>query len=264
MNNHEIIEFYKCGNSLAATSRKAKISIYKIKKILQKDGVEIRKRYQQAALENIKRSKSIRHYFFRELNLLNSYYLGFLSATARISKSRNLIKITLLGIEKDFLKEFKIHLATESEVKIFTTRHGLEFCELSFSSLEIKRDLLLHSGTMQHIPDDLKLAFIKGYYDAEGGIEFSTCQLNLFSEKIDLLNEIRDFLKAGNIQKIRKEYLLRFSDVDSYRILNDLYNLNGKTPYIPRKKEKFEKAISIRIQNSPRVKDSANADEKVR
>jgi hypothetical protein len=275
MNNHEIIEFYECGNSLAATSRKAKLSIYKIKKILQKNGIETRTRHQQAILENMRRAKPVNHFFFKTLNLVNSYYLGFLAADGYVSEKNNLIKIGLSSVDREFLLNFRKMISAEQEVIDHITNKGFAISELRFSSLEIKRTLISHSivpnktkigVSMKTIPDEFKLAFIKGYFDGDGCFTFNPktkqCQLKITSKTKGILDEIQSFLGKGKIYSYNNIFSFECSTRATIEIMNSFYLLD--TPELERKKEKFEKAISIRIQNSPRVKDSANADEKVR
>lgn len=275
MNNHEIIEFYKCGNSLAATSRKAKLSVYRIKKLLQKNEVEIRTRHQQAVLENMRRAKPVNHFFFKTLNLVNSYYLGFLAADGYISKERNLISIGLSSVDREFLVEFRKIISAEQEVVDHITNKGFAVSELRFSSLEIKRDLISHSivpnktnigVSMKTIPDEFKLAFIKGYFDGDGCFTFNPktkqCHLKITSKTRGILDEIQSFLGKGKVYSYNDVFSFECSTIPTIEIMNEFYLLD--TPTLERKKEKFEKAISIRIKNSPRVKDSANADEKVR
>ena len=43
--------------------------------------------------------------------------------------------------------------------------------------------------------------------------------------------------------------------------MNDFYSLN--TPYLSRKKNKYDEALKYRIQINPRAKDTSKEDEKV-
>ena len=182
MNDQEIIEKYEAGSSLASLSRQSNLSVYKIKKILQKNNIYIRTRFEQTVLTNMERGKKINHNYFDVLDNEKVYYLGFLAADGCVRPNRNEIKIGLSSIDKEWLENFRNKLESEREIYDYTTSKGFKVSELKFSSLKIKTELAKYSIipnktdlgiSMNNIPDEYKLAFIKGYFDGDGSFVFN-------------------------------------------------------------------------------------------
>ncbi len=272
MNNQEIIKAYEDGASLASLSRKTGLSTYKIKKILQNNSIKIRTRFEQTVFTNMQRGKKINHNYFDVLNNEKAYYLGFLAADGCVRPNRNEIKIGLSSIDREWLEEFKLKLDSEREIEDYITNKGFAVSELKFSSLKIKTELAKYSIvpnktylgiTMKAIPDKYKLAFIKGYFDGDGSFVFNKntkqCSLKITSHTKEILEEISYFFRAGNIYSHGKDFELDFSTNPTLKIMKLFYDLD--TPCLKRKKEKYLKALKIRIEIDPRAKDASKEDE---
>lgn len=261
MNTTEkIIELYQKGASMASLSRKYKLSQYRIKKILKENGIQIRSRVEQLVLENIKRAKKINHYYFDELTQENVYYLGFIAADGTVRKNNNEIKIALSKIDYDFLKQFKEKIQTDCKIGEYTTSNGFECVSLAFSSVNIKNQLAKYSIvpnktylgiTMENIPNEFKLAFIKGFFDGDGCFTYNKntkqCMIKIASHKRDILDEINDFFEnKGHVYLASNynNYNLEFSTLPSLEIMRQFYNLN--TPCLERKKEKYLSYLELR------------------
>lgn len=277
MNANDIdkaIDFYNQGNSMNATCRKFKTTNSTLKKIFINKNIYIRNQKEQLILENKKRAKQINHNYFSDLDYVKCYYLGFLAADGCIRKDRNEIKICLSSIDKDFLEEFKNNLNSETEIKTYITNNGFECCELRFSSLQIKLDLAQYcivvnktkkGITMKNIPENFKLAFIKGYFDGDGCIVVNNntkqIKISFTSHTIGILEEIKNYFNNGNIYLTQNgNYSLEFSTFPSLNILQKFYDLN--TPCLLRKYNKYLNALNIR-NNIPRDKNSSVEDEKL-
>lgn len=260
MNDQDIIKEYANGASLAELSRKSKMSVYKIKQLLNKNNITIRSRFEQAVYTNMSRGKKINHNYFDKLNNEKSYYLGFLAADGCVRPNRNEIKIGLSSIDRKWLEEFRNKLQSERTIKDYTTSKGFQVSELLFSSLKIKTELAKYSIipnktyigiTMKNIPNEYKLAFIKGYFDGDGSFSYNKntkqCKIQIVSNTKGILKEINDFLNnQGNIYSHNKNnYSLEFSTLPSLNIMKQFYDLD--TPYLERKKEKYQEALLIRI-----------------
>lgn len=272
MNNQEIIKAYEEGASLASLSRQTGLSTYKIKKILQDNSIKIRTRFEQTILTNMSRGKQINHNYFNDLNDEKTYYLGFLAADGCVRPNRNEIKIGLSSIDREWLEEFKLKLNSEREIEDYITSKGFAVSELKFSSLKIKTELAKYSIvpnktylgiTMKGIPNEYKLAFIKGYFDGDGCFVFNKntkqCSLKITSHAKEILEEISDFFKAGNIYSYGENFELDFSTNSALKIMKSFYDLD--TPCLKRKKEKYLEALKIRIEIDPRAKDASKEDE---
>lgn len=258
MSNQEIIQLYEEGKSLNTLSLKSGLSTYKIKKILTENNIHIRTRSEQTVFTNMERGKKINHNYFDILNNENCYYLGFLAADGCVRPNRNEIKIGLSSIDREWLEEFREKLQSERTIKDYITSKGFAVSELLFSSLKIKNELSKYSivpnkteldVTMQNIPEQYKLAFIKGFFDGDGCFTINKntkqCSVKFTSHTKGILEEIQQFFNNGHIYSHENNYELDFSTTPSLEIMNSFYILD--TPYLRRKKEKYEEALKIRI-----------------
>ena len=251
MNNQNLIDYYLQGNSLAATSRKFNISTYKLKKFFQEQKVHIRNRSEQCALENQKRGYKLNHDYFDELNETKAYWLGFIAADGTVRKNKNEIKIGLKASDIDILKQLKNDLESEAPIKFYITNNGYEVVEFKFSSAKIKSKLAFYSIvpnktylgiTMKNIPDNLKLAFIKGFFDGDGS--FSSKKVKIVSHTNGILQEIADFIPQKTYLyyfKNRDIYSLEMSTLPSLDFLKTIYQL--ETPCLDRKYQSYKNII---------------------
>lgn len=255
-----MIEKYEAGASLASLSRASGLSVYKIKKLLESYNVHIRTRFEQAVYTNMERGKKINHNFFDVLDNEKAYYLGFLAADGCVRPQRNEIKISLSSIDRDWLEKFRQKLGSEREIEDYITNKGFAVSELKFSSLKIKTELAKYSIvpnktylgiTMKNIPDNLKLAFIKGYFDGDGSFVFNKntkqCALKITAYGTGILEEIKTFFGKGNIyqKKGTNIYSLEFSTLASLDVMKRFYELD--TPCLQRKRDKYDEALEYRI-----------------
>lgn len=268
--NTKIVDFYKDGNSRKKTCEKFNIKDKELKELLIKNNIHIRSKKEQLIIENIKRTKNINHFYFDILNNKNVYYLGFLGADGTIRKNRNEIKIALSSIDKDFLTEFKNELQSDKEIKIRQTNNGFEYAEFTFSSLNIKNTIMKYGVvpnktyiglSLDLIPNNFKLAFIKGFFDGDGCFTYNKntkqCKLSFSSYKNEFLNDINIFFNnTGYIyqDKRTKVYTLEFSTIPSLNIMKSFYEL--ETPCLIRKKKKYLECLELRNKN-PRDKSSS-------
>lgn len=263
MSNHEVIEFYLKGNSIAATGRKFNKTSYRIKKTLEENNIPIRTRHEQNILENMKRGKAINHNYFDILTFENVYYLGFLAADGTVRPNRNEIKIGLSSIDRNFLIQFKNNLKSEREIKDYVTANGFQVSELIFSSQKIKEELSKYSivpnktkigVSFKNIPTNFKLAFIKGFFDGDGCFTYNKhtkqCSIKFTSYTKGILEEINEYFndKGSFYQRKgpRPYYDLSFSTLASLEIMKKFYEI--ETPCLVRKKEKFNDYLNLRIE----------------
>lgn len=267
--NTEIIDFYEAGNSRKKTCDKFKITDTKLKNILKDNNIKIRTHSEQLILENIKRTKGINHYYFDTLNNENTYYIGFFAADATVRKNRNEIKIGLSSIDKDFLEEIVCRMNMEKKVNLRTSSNGFECAELSFSSAKIKQDLSKYGVvpnktylglSLNVIPNEYKLSFIKGFFDGDGSFSYNKntkqCKISIVSHTKDILNDINNYFEnKGNIYQDKRTqvYSLEFSTIPSLNIMKQFYELN--TPCLKRKKNKYLECLELRNKN-PRDKSA--------
>lgn len=262
---------------MAATARHFNSTPNTLKKLFQKKGIHIRNQKESLILKNKKRTKPINHNYFSVLTQENAYYLGFLAADGTIRKDRNEIKIGLSSLDKDFLLELKSKLQTEKDIHIYLTNNGFECAELVFSSAQIKQDLMKYGIVpnktkkglnLDLIPSTFKLAFIKGFFDGDGSFSYNKNtrqgKVCFTSHTKKILEQIIEYLGLqGYIYSNKRRgqlFSLEFSTLSSIEILNKFYTLS--TPYLKRKKDKYDEFIQLR-NNNPRDRNSSDEDEKL-
>jgi len=249
MNNHEIINYYKQGNSLAAVERKYGISPYKFKKILKQENIHVRSRHEQCILENQRRGYAINHDYFNELDNTKAYWLGLLAADGTIRKDRNAIKIGLKAEDEYILVQLKNCLQSKAPIKHYTVNNRFPVAEFEFSSKQIKETLKYYSivpnktyigVTMKDIPDHYKLAFIKGFFDGDGS--FTAGKVKIVSKTKGILKEMQDFLpQKTHLYHTNKDlYSLEMSIIPSRDFLETIYQL--ETPCLIRKYNHYKES----------------------
>lgn len=267
MNTNELqfaIDFYEQGNSMAATCKKFHTTSKTLKKLLNDANIHIRNNREQLIIENIKRTKGVNHYYFSKPNNENMYYIGFLAADGTVRKSRNEIKVALSSIDKNFLLNMKKNLQIEKDVKTYFANNGFEYCELTFSSMQIKNDLAKYKVvpnktikglSLEVIPDEYKMFFIKGFFDGDGSFSYNKntkqAKITFTSHTKKILEDIKNYFNSGYIyqDKRNKVYSLEFSTLKSLDIMKDFYKIDS--PCLIRKKEKYLKCLELR-NNNPR------------
>ena len=261
--DNQIINFYNDGNSIAETSRKFSISVYKVKKILINNNIYIRTRKEQTVIENKKRRKKVDDNFFDVLNKNNCYILGLIASDGNIAKKRNTIKLTLNSEDRYLLELIKEKMNIERKIVDDIIQNKYYSSTLSFSSEKIKNRLkdfgiipnktYTNTISMSNIPDNLKKFFILGYIDGDGTVTTydgkNQLKLSICSYNKKILEEINKFLLKelkikGNFYKYKNKHLfeLSFSTIPSIKILEFLYNESDI--FLKRKYNKFKTIIN--------------------
>ena len=270
MDNNQLIQDYSHGKSLRQCSKDYNLDIPTIKKLLKNNHIHIRNRAEQNVYTNASRAYSVNHLFFDTLNPINVYYIGFFAADAYIPKKRNTLDIKLAAVDKDWLCELKKNIQSKAPVRERTTNKGFQIASFAFSSKHII-DRLKEFGivnrktyigsSMKNIPDELKLAYIKGFFDGDGSFSWSkkTAQgtFKICSHTQDILIEFKNFLLDYfdnkfnmNIYALHRKdkilYSLECSTIHSLTILEEMYHL--KTPFLTRKYENFKAFKQFRLE----------------
>lgn len=257
--NDEIIKEYINGVSINSLAKKYNSTPYIIRKILIANNIKIRTAHEQTSISNLNRAIKINDNYFSKLNLENSYYLGFIAADGTVRKDNNEIKITINNEDEQFLLDMKNKMDYKGNLHYQDKVNAIEY---RFSSKQIKEDLAKYSivprktyigVTMKDIPDEYKLAFIKGYYDGDGNVSINQntkqVSIKIVSHTEKILKEFQDIIKQKtNIYtNIRGTilYSLELSTLPALDFLKDIYSLN--TPYLQRKYDKYLEILNIRI-----------------
>lgn len=238
-----MIEDYKNGYSLAKIQKKYKITPYSFKKILKANGVKVRTREEQNKFNpQNQRQYSVNDNYFDEQTHDSVYLIGFLAADGCVYSNRNLIKIGLSSVDKDFLKEVNRKIGSTFPIRDYTTKNGFPVSELKISSSRIKEKLseynIIPKKTSsftypKNIKEEFELDFIRGYFDGDGSVSTAGKALRwqICSHTKEILQSIVNILNKHGINKVNIQfhnnlYYIQYSTNATKQIFNLLYYQN--------------------------------------
>jgi hypothetical protein len=242
-----IIEEYNSGKSCAFLSKKYNISSAIISKFLKKNGITVINR-QNEQLGLIKDIFSI-------INTEEkAYWLGFLYADGNISFNTNAIYIALKESDRNHLEKFKKFIG--GNINIFYKK-SVNACVITFKCKEMKKDLISLGciprktwliNSIPNIKEELKIHFIRGYFDGDGCITYGSSQkngkrkvvINIVSNE-KMLKSICNYFNETKIFSSKKNteiLLLRWYGDRAAEILNLMYE--NATIYLNRKYERYQ------------------------
>lgn len=212
--------------------------------------------------------------FFSEINTeKKAYWLGFIYADGYISSATNYsfyVGISLGKKDRPHLKKFIESLNGDLPIKDYTQNHayktGTEYSRVLIASKSMYNNLVKH-GVIEHktnflrwpenLPIELEYHFIRGYFDGDGCLTFSTRKrknnksyrdyaIKILSTE-DFLVELYKRLKRINITTPLKFYKRKsFQSVSSLEISGNsnvkkvlTYMYKDATIYLDRKYEKY-------------------------
>lgn len=260
----EIVEKYNAGQGLASIGKDFKISQYKVKEILKRNGIKLRTAAEATAMYNKEKRKYFcnENYFKIENQNENMcYILGFIAADGTVRKESNSVKITLSQKDAELLEKIKVELGYTGPIKYETTNKGFDIATLSITCQEYKQDLakynIVPAKTFSFtISDNIKreylIDFIRGYWDGDGTICTAgreAIRASLCGANKNTLQQIIDFLyEEYNIPKVniqsRKDgkndlYYFQYSNNSTLKLYKAFYYKDNLL-YLNRKKEKFD------------------------
>lgn len=201
--------------------------------------------------------------FFNIINTENkAYWLGFLYADGAIESSTNGCELSLQLLDAEHLFKFKSDLQAKSKVNL---DFKVKRCRFSVSNKDFKQDLinwgctprksltLTWNKNLDTLSDDLKIAFIRGYFDGDGCLTHTysdtkkqrfTISTNLLGTK-SFLTSVLSFLSKFDINGTwykdpntnENIMTLMFNKRNSVKLLNLLYT--NANCYLTRKYEKY-------------------------
>jgi hypothetical protein len=262
MDIQDMIDLYNEGKSLSFIANKYNTYGAKIKKILIENGVTIRTRAEQNKITNQERGKKVNHTYFNNIDTYQkAWLLGFLAADGSVASDRNRIKIGLSSIDREILEKIQKELDSEREIIDYETNQGFKISELSWSSENHKNQLakydIVPNKTYKgmNLPnfenDNLKLAYILGYYDGDGCFknDGTTCRFEICSYDKKILEDFANIInqKINSCKEVYKDlnrenyYTLTYSTKDVIQILDSMYKLMNDTNsfYLQRKYDKY-------------------------
>lgn len=227
-------------------SKKYGVSRTTVQRHLIKNGVKLRKRTPKLR---------VNHFYFSEYNESSCYWAGFILADGYIrTNKRFTLEIKLQKQDVGHLEKFKNDISYEGRVIERPTYHSV-----TISSSQIVDDLRenfdittrksLNCEISGKIPKQYLKDFIRGYFDGDGSISYTTTNTISFlgTEKtVDFIRhyfhdmgvrlrskEMPQIIKNGNI------YAVFYSGVAAFRCLRHMYD--DSITYLDRKHSKFLK-----------------------
>lgn len=160
--------------------------------------------------------------FWEELNPINCYWAGFISADGYIHRRKNRLKIELQEKDRNHLEQFKKDIRFTGVIgsyertkfeKVYRT------CNLGISSSKIIKSLEEKFNIHQkksfnlkgpNVEDNyLKLCFFLGYLDGDGCIHFNKCikglQISMVCASYDILDWCKNLIDFNFPQNIRNK-----------------------------------------------------------
>jgi len=257
----QIKEMYLSGKSSTEIAKIAKCLPVNISCHLKRMGVIMRTSSEAG------RKYTLNQSYFKEIDSEEkAYILGFLFADGYNQESKNQLRLTLEQTDKHTLDRIALLIFGHNKKPLMKITRGERiYYDLSINSKEICADLARH-GCMQNktfklkfpenINDDLRIHFIRGYFDGDGCVSITkrndrtptskTYQFNI-SGREDFLLKIQEILISKievNKTPIKRHvniYYLQYAGLTNVnKVLGLLYN--NATIYLDRK---YEKYISI-------------------
>lgn len=226
--------------------------------------------YQKKDKNDLRRFKVNDHYFDVIDNEHKAYWLGLLLADGFLSNSGHATEsfgISLSIKDKYILEEFVKDLESTYTVKEYIGKSKFEnsctdfaYAKLLIKSKQIFNKLIEYGFTTkksydgvvpeEHIPDDLKIHFIRGYFDGNGGLSIgsgSHLYTLDFTGTKEIIIWILEYFDKGNL-KLQERHSDRDNNNVSVKISGDkqIYSIMSQiykdaTIYLNRKHERYLK-----------------------
>jgi len=254
--NASAIQKYLQGSSMKQLSIDYNTSIREVRNFLNQNNIHIRNRSEQNVFSNQQRSLYVNNSFFEVLNPIVVYYLGFLAADGTVSGSRNSVKVGLANVDRDWLIQMKEDLEIERPIRDYQTTKGYFVSEITFSSAIIKNTLARYSivprktyvgVSMENIPNELKIHYIRGYFDGDGS--YSSGKVKITSKTKGILSEIEKYMGLNSYLyyfEKREVYSLEYSTIPSLNFLEKIYADPSRK--LDRKWKKYQEELIRREQ----------------
>lgn len=226
--------------------------------------------YQKKDKNDLRRFKVNDHYFDIIDDEHKAYWLGLLLADGFLSNSGHATEsfgISLSIKDKYILEEFVKDLESTYTVKEYIGKSKFEnsctdfaYAKLLIKSKQIFNKLIEYGFTTkksydgivpeEHIPDELKIHFIRGYFDGNGGLSIgsgSHLYTLDFTGTKEIITWILEYFDKGNL-KLQERHPDRNNNNVSIKISGDkqIYSIMSQiykdaTIYLNRKYERYLK-----------------------
>lgn len=267
MQDQEVINLYKKGESQYAIAKQFGVTHGKIQSILRRYKVPIRQGNQN------KKYSCDNNYFSIIDSHEKAYWLGFITADGSVSKRDNEISIGLSYRDINHVEKFKIAIQSNNKIYVYNStvnEKAHKCCKFCFHSSQMKQDLSTHniipnkSKTLEiskQVPAVFVNSYLLGIIDGDGSFftdNEGQAHFSLIGSKpeIEAIQEI--LIKNCNVNscKIQQEtrskqmwYLNYGGNATISRIVNYLYR--DSTIYLQRKYDVISNLLGAYTKRKP-------------
>jgi len=200
-----------------------------------------------------KRKYHLNDSFFKELNPVSAYWLGFIAADGTLNRRDNGLKIGLNKSDDVHLKKFINAIGFKGKIHYVKSNNS---ASVEVYSKDIIKTLLSYgitsnkSLTIREVktPDHLMSHFIRGVYDGDGSISgYRRTHLQfMIAGNRPFMEQIQEILiKECNLNKTRiyplkgKAHKVQYTGIQVLKILNFIYKDSNQGIRLDRKYGKF-------------------------
>ena len=194
--------------------------------------------------------------FFKKWSPESAYVFGLFCSDGHVSVAKDYCSIHLHSNDTYILEKINRIIKSNYPISRYKDSSMLRIYNKIFC-----KDLVILGCTPRkslnlkfpEIPENYLSHFIRGFFDGDGSIYFNkpnTIKINFISTKQfleSLQMKLKSILglKVGPLQKNVKMYLAFYYSDDARKLCNWMYE-NSKDLYLTRKKERFDRHISLR------------------
>lgn len=183
LNEDRILELYNSGMQPVQISKELGLKHHQpIYNFLKKTGNFIKHKNGNGTL----RKYSLNETFFDIIDSeAKAYSLGFIAADGFVDELNHRIKISLNVQDIDVLEKIRDSIGSDNPIVHFVKDKKYNHCSICFNSkilverlvelgLCMGKSLTMTSRIYNHIPDTLKIHFLRGYFDGDGHVTYGT------------------------------------------------------------------------------------------
>jgi len=244
----EIIKLYNLGHGTIELSKFFKKHRSTIQSILKRNDTILRKCSFRKYWYNIN--------FFKEYNKYNCYWAGYILADGCLRSDRKTLNIKTK--DKEHLDKFKNIISYNKKINKnkkypSISINGNYFYEDLYNNFHITPQKTYTTIFPQQVPKELLNHFIRGIFDGDGCITYSTCPSITFVGTNSLLDSLRYIFKNIDVKlKSRNEVpplqhnspskliaMICYSGKNAYKILKWIYKDSEERIRLNRKYNKY-------------------------
>lgn len=205
-------------------------------------------------LGQFKKKISCNSDFFKNLNSISAYWLGFIAADGTLFQRDHLVSLTLNKEDAEHLNKFKEAIETNAKIGFITSNNS---AHINLYSKDLFDSLLILGVTPNKsltiskvkVPEEFMPQFIRGVFNGDGwisGKDSNHIQLAISGNKPFLEQIQRYLIKNLGIKETKiynlvqsKAYKMQYTGTQIFKIFELLYKDSDAFSRLDRKYEKY-------------------------